>query len=130
MALAWWWRNQGRLVPYATAVALTSLTHFYGLSLMLAAGAWDGSRSRCGLLLSGGLGTILALAWMVYASDYLFSTKAGSWIGCPSFALLEDILAPGLGVWPLPKLALLLLMLVTLHRWCGLKPVRWFDADM
>ena len=31
VALAWWWRNQGRLVPYAIAVALASLTHFYGL---------------------------------------------------------------------------------------------------
>ena len=30
VALAWWWRNQGRLVPYAIAVALASLTHFYG----------------------------------------------------------------------------------------------------
>ena len=48
VALAWWWRNQGRLVPYATAVALASLTHFYGLFLMLAAAAWDGWRRRCG----------------------------------------------------------------------------------
>ena len=31
VALAWWWRNQARLVPYAIAVALASLTHFYGL---------------------------------------------------------------------------------------------------
>ena len=67
---------------------------------------------------------------MVYASDYLFSYKAGSWIGGPSFALLEDTFARGLGVWPRPRLALLLLMLVTLRRWCGLKPVRWFDADL
>ena len=54
--------------------------------------------------------------------------KAGSWIDGPSFALLVDTLARGLGVWPLPKLALLLLTLVTLCRWCGLKTVRWFDA--
>lgn len=130
VALAWWWRNQGRCVPYATAVALASLTHFYGLFLMLAAGAWDGWRRRWGLSLAAGLGAIPALAWMGYASDYLFSSKAGSWIGGPSFALLEDTLARGLGVWPLPKLALLLLTLVALRRWGGLKPVRWFDADL
>ena len=130
VALAWWWRNQGRLVLYATAVALASLTHFYGLFLMLAAAAWDGSRRRWGLSLAAGLGAIPALAWMVYAAEYLFSSKAGSWIGGPSFALLEDTLARGLGVWPLPKLALLLLTVVTLRRWGGLKPVRWFDADL
>ena len=130
VALAWWWRNQGRCVPYATAVALASLTHFYGLFLMLAAGAWDSWRRRWDLSLAAGLGAIPALAWMGYASDYLFSSKAGSWIGGPSFALLEDTLARGLGVWPLPKLALLLLTLVILRRWGGLKPVRWFDADL
>ena len=130
VALAWWWRNQGRLVPYATAVALASLTHFYGLFLMLAAAAWDGWRRRWGLSLAAGLGAIPALAWMVYAAEYLFSSKAGSWIGGPSFALLEDTLARGLGVWPLPKLALLLLTFVTLRRWGGLKPVRWVDVDL
>jgi hypothetical protein len=67
---------------------------------------------------------------MVYASDYLFSGKAGSWIGGPSFALLEDTLARGLGVWPLPKLALLLFTLVILRRWGGLKPMRWLDLDL
>ena len=130
VALAWWWRNQGRCVPYAIAVALASLTHFYGLFLILAAGAWDGWRRRWGLSLAAGLGAIPALAWMVYASDYLFSAKAGSWIGGPSFALLEDTLARGLGVWPLPKLALLLFTLVILRRWGGLKPMRWLDVDL
>ena len=97
---------------------------------MLAAAAWDGWRRRWGLSLAAGLGAIPALAWMVYAAAYLFSSKAGSWIGGPSFALLEDTLARGLGVWPLPKLALLLLTVVTLRRWGGLKPVRWVDVDL
>jgi hypothetical protein len=82
------------------------------------------------LCFAAGLGVIPALAWIAYASDYLFSSKAGSWIGGPSFALLEDTLARGLGVWPLPKLALLLLTLVILRRWGGLKPVRWLDVDL
>ena len=99
--------KHGRLVPYATAVALASLTHFYGLFLMLAAGAWDGWRRRWGLSVAAAVGALPALAWMVYAAENLFSSKAGSWIGGPSFALLEDTLAQGLGVWPLPKLALL-----------------------
>jgi hypothetical protein len=97
---------------------------------MLAAGGWDGWRRRWGLSVAVALGAIPALAWMAYASDYLFSSKAGSWIGGPSFALLEDTLARGLGVWPLPKLALLLLTLVILRRWGGLNPVRWLDVDL
>ena len=97
---------------------------------MLAAAAGDGWRRRGGLSVAAGLGAIPALAWMVYAAEYLFSSKAGSWIGGPSFALLEDTLARGLGVWPLPKLALLLLTFVTLRCWGGLKPVRWVDVDL
>ena len=87
VALAWWWRNQGRLVPYAVAVALASLTHFYGFfdlgcwglgrlaqSLGFAA-VWQlGGDSRTGL---DGLCLGLSLQF-----------KAGSWIGGPSFALL------------------------------------------
>ena len=52
------------------------------------------------------------LAWIVYAADYLFSSRAASWIGPPDYALLEETLARGLGLWPLPKLGLILLLLV------------------
>jgi hypothetical protein len=61
---------------------------------------------------------------MVYAAEYHFSSKTGSWISGPSFAMLEDTFARGLGVWPLPRLSLLLLTAVTLRHWGGFKPVR------
>jgi hypothetical protein len=61
---------------------------------------------------------------MVYAAEYLFSSKAGSWIGGPSFAMLEDNFARGLGVWTLPRLSLLMLTIVTLRHWVGFKPMR------
>ena len=38
-------------------------------------------------------------------------------------ALLEEILALVLGLWPLPKLGLILLLLVVLRRWGRAAPV-------
>ena len=52
------------------------------------------------------------LACIVYASDYFFSARAASWIGPPDYTMLEEILARVLGLWPLPKLGLILLLLV------------------
>ncbi|GIS13450.1 MAG: hypothetical protein CM15mP116_00330 [Synechococcus sp.] len=37
----------------------------------------------------------------------------------PDYALFEETLARGLGLWPLPKLALVLVLLVFLRRWEG-----------
>ena len=82
---------------------LAGLTHFYGLFLVLAAAAWDGWRRRWSLSAAALIGALPALAWMAYAADYLFSSRAGSWIGVPDYALLEETLARGLGLWPLPK---------------------------
>ena len=62
------------------------------------------------------------MAWIVYANDYFFSARAASWIGPPDYALLEEILARVLGLWPLPKLGLILL-LVVLRRWGRAAPV-------
>ena len=65
------------------------------------------------------------LVWIVQASDYLFSSRAASWIGPPDYALLEETLARGLGLWPVPKLGLILLLLVVLRRWGGLHRLFW-----
>ena len=62
------------------------------------------------------IGAFPVLAWMAYAADYLFSTRVGSWIGPPDSSLFEEILARGLGLWPLPKLALILALRVVLRR--------------
>ena len=62
-------------------------------------------------------GVLPACLWIGYASAYLFSSRSASWIGTPDFALLEDTLARALGPWPLPKLAVLALVLWALRRW-------------
>ena len=46
----------------------------------------------------------------------------------PDYALLEETLARGLGLWPLPKLGLILLLIllvVVLWRWGGLHRWSW-----
>ena len=67
---------------------------------------------------------------MAYAAEYLFSSRAGSWIGVPDYGLLEETLARGLGLWPLPKLALILLLLVVLRRWGGLRRLSWPNSTL
>ena len=130
VALAWWWRRAQRPVAYGVAAALAGLTHFYGLFLMLAAAAWDGSQRRWTLAMAALMGSLPAIAWIGYAADYLFSSRSGSWIGTPDFALFEDTLARGLGLWPLPKLALVLLLVWGLRRWGGMAPLRWGDRRL
>ena len=125
VALAWWWRRSAHPIAYGAVAGLAALTHFYGLFLVLAAAAWDGWQRRWTFAAAALIGAIPALAWMAYAADYLFSSRAGSWIGVPDYALLEETLARGLGLWPLPKLALILLLLVSLRRWGGLRRLPW-----
>jgi len=125
VALAWWWRRKARPVAYGVVAGLAALTHFYGLFVVLAAAAWDGWQRRWTLAAAALIGAIPALTWMAYAAEYLFSSRAGSWIGTPDYALFEETLARGLGLWPLPKLALILLLLVVLRRWGGLRRLPW-----
>ena len=119
IALSWWWRRRERDGLYGLALALASLTHFYGLFLALAAGAWDAWNRRWRSATAAAMAALPALAWIAYASAYLLSDRAGSWIGVPDFALFEDTLARAIGLWPLPKLAVLLLLIwaVRRHGW-------------
>jgi len=132
VALAWWWRRAERPVLYGCAVAFASLTHFYGLFLFLAAAFWDGWQRRWSLAWGAGLALLPSLGWIGYASSYLFSSRSGSWIGRPDFALLEDTLARAIGVWPLPKLLLIALLLFTLlwRRCEQSKTLAWNDAGL
>ena len=68
---------------------------------------------------------LVALAWIVYAANYLFGSRATSWIGPSDYALFEETLARGLGLWPLPKLGLILLLVVVFRRWGGLHRFSW-----
>ena len=130
VALAWWWRRSGHPIAYGAVAGLAGLTHFYGLFLVLATAAWDGWRHRWSLSAAALIGALPALAWMAYAADYLFSSGAASWIGVPDYALFEETLARGLGLWPLPKLALVLLLLVALRCWGGLRHWPWPSRDL
>jgi uncharacterized membrane protein len=103
VALAWWWRNQGRLVPYALAVALASLTHFYGLFLLVAAGAWDGSRRRWGLCLAAGLGVIPALAWIAYASTISSARRPAAGLAAQALRCWRTPWLEGLAFGPCPS---------------------------
>ena len=130
VALAWWWRRSGRSIAYGAVAGLAGLTHFYGLFLVLAAAVWDGWKRRWTFAVAALIGALPALAWMAYAANYLFSSRAGSWIGVPDYALLEETLARGLGLWPLPKLALIVLLLVVLRRWGGLRHRPWPERSV
>lgn len=122
VALAWWWRRAGRPGLYGLAVALAACTHYYGLFLFAAAAFWDGWQWRWRVAEAAALGLLPALAWMALASAYLMRSGTGAWIGRPDFALLEDTLARALGLWPLPKLALLVLAFWAIRRWGGARP--------
>ena len=130
VALAWWWRRAAHPMAYGVVAGLAGLTHFYGLFLVLAAAAWDGWQRRWRFVAAALIGALPALAWMGYAAEYLFSARAGSWIGVPDYALFEETLARGLGLWPLPKLALVLVLLVLLRRWGGMRNCRWPESDL
>ena len=128
VALAWWWRRSGHVIAYGAVAGIAGLTHFYGLFLVLAAATWDGWKRRWTIAAAALIGSLPAFAWIAFAADYLFSSRAGSWIGVPDYGLFEEILARSLGLWPLPKLALILLMLFALRRWGELRDLagtRW-----
>jgi len=116
VALAWWCRRRHQWLGYGLSVVLAALTHYYGLFLFAATALWDGCRGRWRPFLIASAGLVPALVWMLQASAYLMRTGTGAWIGRPDFALLEDTLARALGLWPLPKLGLLLLVAVLIAR--------------
>lgn len=134
VALAWWWRQRQRPLLYGLAVALAACTHFYGLFLFAVTSLWDASRRRWPLAGVGAGALVPSLLWIGVASAYLLRSGTGAWIGTPDFALLEDTLARALGLWPLPKLGVLLLVLAAIQRW-GCWPTRraaaceWSAAD-
>ena len=121
VALCWWCRRRwldgtGVAWTYGLSVALAALTHFYGAFLFAAAAVWDGWQHRWPLARAAAIGLLPTMLWIAYASAYLFSSRSGSWIGGPDFALLEDTLARSLGWWPLPRLLVILAVVVLLRR--------------
>ena len=116
ISLAWWSRSTVRPIIYGLLVGLVGMTHFYGLPLFLAASFWDGCNRRWSLSAASFIGVIPGLCWFVYASETLFSGHGG-WIPSPNFGLFEETLARCIGIWPLPKLLLVLILLGVLRRW-------------
>ena len=117
VALAWWWRQRQQPLLYGIAVALAASTHFYGLFLFAVTSLWDASRRRWPFAGAASMALLPSLLWILVASAYLLRSGTGAWIGTPDFALLEDTLARALGLWPLPKLGVLLLVLAAIQRW-------------
>ena len=73
VALAWWWRRSG--LPSLMG-RWWPVDHFYGLFLVLAAAAgWLATPLE--LCCCRPDRALPALAWMAYAADYLFSSRAG-----------------------------------------------------
>ena len=130
VALLWWSRRANKAVAYGFFAGLAGLTHFYGLFLVLATAVWDGWQRRWRLAIAAVIAALPALTWIAYAADYLFSSRPGSWIGPPDYALFEETLARALGLWPLPKLALIVVLLLVLRRWGGLRSLRWPERHL
>ena len=129
VSLAWWCRLRHYRLGYGLSVALAGLTHYYGLFLFSATALWDVLRGRRDLSLFALLGLIPPLLWMFYASSYLMRSGTAGWIGQPDFDLLEDTLARALGLWPFPKLLLLVLVSLSI-AWVGLQQHRSLKTSL
>ncbi|WP_216901867.1 glycosyltransferase family 39 protein [Synechococcus sp. CCY 9618] len=141
------WLDGGRrlgLLAYGGSIAAASLTHYYGLFHGLCLAGWDlwrflrsGDRRRPPLVATAVVGVLPSLGWIWYSRRYLLSGgEAGSWIGRPDWALVEDTLARLLGPAPLLKLAVIALGCWAWRRLCRrpggeealAPPPGWLDA--
>ena len=124
IALLWWWRNTEKRVFYGVAACLAGLTHFYGMAVVLAVATWDCWHRRWNFAAAAFLGAVPGLAYIFYAFDHLSTSQQASWISRPSYGLFEEILARGIGIWPIPKLVIFLLLIALLRRYGGLQSYR------
>ena len=130
VALAWWWRRSVSPIAYGAVAALAGLTHFYGLAIVLAAAAWDVWQRRWNFAAAALIGAAPGLAYIAYAIDHLITSKQASWIPLPNYGLFEEIMARGIGLWPLPKLGLILLLVLVVRRWGGLRSCHWPKSSL
>ena len=125
VALLWWWRHVENRVFYGVAACLAGLTHFYGMAIVLAAAVWDSWQHRWNSAAAALLGAVPGLAYILYAFDHLSNSGQAGWIPRPNYGLFEEVLARAIGIWPLPKLALFLLLVVIVKRYGGLRVSLW-----
>jgi len=88
------------LCSYAGAVALSGLTHFYGLGLMGAITLADMLRRRWQLALAATAGLLPGVGWVALASAHLLAPNTNDWISPPEFSLLTDVLTGAVGGRP------------------------------
>ena len=130
VALLWWWRNEENRVVYGVAACLAALTHFYGMAIVLAVAVWDSWQRRWNCAAAALLGAVPGLAYILYAFDHLSKSGQAGWIPRPNYGLFEEILARGIGIWPLPKLALFLLLIAVVKRYGGLQGSPWPKSSL
>ena len=117
-------------IAYGLAVALASLTHYYGFGLICALLFWDGLHRRCSLVFAALIGIVPSSLWIIYSSGHLFNPSTNLWIAPPEFSLLSTTLIRALGVDPFWKLGGLTLLILALNSWGHRKKlVEVLDAD-
>ncbi|HJN32753.1 MAG TPA: hypothetical protein QF700_01395 [Prochlorococcus sp.] len=104
-------------IAYGLAVALASLTHYYGFGLICALLFWDGLRRRWSLVFAAFIGIVPSSLWIIYSSGHLFDPSTNRWIAPPEFSLLSTTLIRALGVHPFWKLGGLILLILALNSW-------------
>jgi len=107
-------------------LACASLTHYYGLFLTTSVGIVDftkafalknyNQKQRIAVSISEALACLPCGLWALGNLTHLTSTQGISWIGKPDFGLLESILADYIGPFPIPKIIIMGIILLTLYR--------------
>ena len=103
-----------------------SLTHYYGLFLslgiLMADSTWIFAKKnpnrapRLNIVISEAAACLPAGIWTLANVSHLSSGRGIGWIGRPDYGLLESTIASFIGPFPIPKIALLIIILYLLRR--------------
>ena len=118
--------SQLNLVGTFIFLACASLTHYYGLFITASIAIVDTTKSfalknynkkqRIAISISEALACLPCGLWALANLSHLTSGKGIGWIGKPDYGLLESILADYIGPFPVPKIIIFGIILLTLYR--------------
>ena len=107
-------------------LAGASLTHYYGFFITASIGIVDITKAfalkncnqwqRIAISTSEALACLPCGLWALANLSHLTSARGIGWIGKPDYGLLESILADYIGPFPIPKIMILGIILLTLYR--------------